>query len=295
VAEGKALLEAGQLDAAMAKFLELPEDPDSLYYQGCVWAKKAETAPLPTPPPLAEPLPKGAEPPAGPEFKPEEIQALTLFQRAVATRTDHAPAHLATAELLAPHAVRYQEMLKEREATAKRHASRKAKDQPPPPPASAQGIDYSVERVVQAYRLGAQADPVSREPAEGLIRFGMHAGRLDVAESGFQELGHRIKEDPEPFVRYGDFLVKEKKVPEAAIEQYRQALIWKPDDETIRVRVAEIFVTRGIEAFGKQQYAVAEGQFKQADKFISDKNSALAQRLQTYVGRLREIRQPSVR
>jgi len=44
VREGKALLESGQLDAALAELQKAPDDPDSLYYQGRVWAKKAESA-----------------------------------------------------------------------------------------------------------------------------------------------------------------------------------------------------------------------------------------------------------
>jgi tetratricopeptide (TPR) repeat protein len=292
VAEGKALFESGELDQAMAKLLELPDDPDSLYYQGRVWAKKAETAPLPTPPPLSEPLPRGAEPPAAPEFKPEELQAMNLFQRAVATRSDHAAAQLAIAGLLAPHAVRYQEMVTEREAAARRHGSRKGKAQPAPiAPASTQGVDYSVERVVQAYQLAAQADTASGDPAEGLIAFGIRAHRLDAAESGHQELVRRLKENPEPLIRYGDFLATQKHDQLAAIEQYRQALIWKPDDEATRAKVAEIFLARGVESFGKQQYAVAETQFKEADRYITDKSSPLGQRLQGQVARLREIRQ----
>jgi hypothetical protein len=296
IAEGKALFERGELDQAMAKLLELPDDPDSLYFQGRVWAKKAESAPLPTPPPLAEPLPKGAEPPPAPEFKPQELQALTLFQRAVASRSDLAPAHLAMAELLAPHAVRYQELVTEREAAARRRGSRKGKSEPAPmAPPNAQGVDYGVERVVQAYQLAAQADATSRDPAEGLITFGIRAKRLDAAEAGHQELVRRIKESPEPLIRYGDFLATTKHDGLAAIEQYRQALIWKPDDEATRSKVAEIYISRGIEAFGKQQFVVAEIQYKEADRYITDKSSPLGQRLQAQIARLREIRQPSVK
>ena len=296
VAEGKALLERGELDQAMAKLVELPDDPDSLYYQGRVWAKKAESAPLPTPPPLAEPLPHGAEPPAAAEFKPEELQAMSLYQRAVGARSDHAAALLAMAELLAPHAVRYQEMVAERQAAAKHRASRKGKPEPvPAPPAAAQGVDYSVERVVQAYQLAAQADGSSRAPAEGLIAFGIRAKRLDAAEAGHQELVRRVKENPEPLILYGDFLASLKHEPLGAIEQYRQALIWKPDDESTRAKVAEIYLARGIEAFGKQQFLVAETHFKEADRYITEKNSPLGQRLKSAVARLREIRQPSVK
>ena len=68
VGEARSLLERGQVDQALEKLAQSPTDPDSLYYQGVAWAKKAESAPLPTPPPLASPLPKGALPPPAPEF-----------------------------------------------------------------------------------------------------------------------------------------------------------------------------------------------------------------------------------
>src|SRR4029078_1416402 len=81
VAQGRQLLEAGQLDAALAKLQEIPNDPDALYLQGCVGTKRAETPPLPPPPPSSGS--HGASPRA-PEFKSEELQALDCFEKAVA-------------------------------------------------------------------------------------------------------------------------------------------------------------------------------------------------------------------
>jgi hypothetical protein len=101
VREGKSLLESGQLDAALAELQKSPDDPDSLYYQGRVWAKKAESAPLPTPPPPPCPR-RGMAAAAGAEFKPEEIQAAQLCERAIAAKPDNAAAHLALSQLPGP-------------------------------------------------------------------------------------------------------------------------------------------------------------------------------------------------
>ena len=88
VAEGRTLLEQGQLDAALARLQDAAGDPEGIYLQGRVWAKKAETAPLPTPPPVESPLPRGATPPGAPEFKDEEIRALAAYEKAIAARPE---------------------------------------------------------------------------------------------------------------------------------------------------------------------------------------------------------------
>src|SRR5439155_9836892 len=109
----------------------------------------AETAPLPTPPPPPSPLARGAEPPAAPEFKPEEIQAVSLFEKAIAAQPDDPRPHLALAELLAPHAIHRREV-EEQAAWRKKPVRGKAKATPPPAPTpDPSGIDYGVERVVR--------------------------------------------------------------------------------------------------------------------------------------------------
>ncbi|MFI5008137.1 MAG: hypothetical protein ACHQKZ_11885, partial [Solirubrobacterales bacterium] len=57
--EAREFLQQGQADAVLAR-LQGATDPEALVLQGRAWVKKAETAPLPTPPPLATPLPHGA-------------------------------------------------------------------------------------------------------------------------------------------------------------------------------------------------------------------------------------------
>ncbi|HUG53800.1 MAG TPA: hypothetical protein VMR21_09365 [Vicinamibacteria bacterium] len=281
VREGKGLLEQGQLDAALSELQKAPEDPDSLYYQGRVWAKKAETAPLPTPPPPPSPLPRGWEPPPTPELKPEEVEAARLYERAIAARPDHGAAHLALAQLLAPHA-------------ARRHdaAEDAARSKRPPPADPDLPVDLGSDRVIRAYQLAIQADPADAAPVEELIRFGKRVGRMDAAEAGFKELVQRKKEreTAEPLARYGDFLVEDKKDPLAAIEQYRQVLIWRPDDDVIRGKVAGIYLAMAAEAFGRQQYAVSDAHLKDAAPYITDRGSAQGQTLADYRERLRRIR-----
>jgi hypothetical protein len=297
VAEGRALLEQGQADAARAKLQEAPDDPESQVLQGRAWARKAESAPLPTPPPTAGDLPRGVAPPAAPEFKPEEVQALGLYEKALAARPDLGGAHLGIAELLAPHAIRRFD--RQRESAASRSAPRRRRSKAPEPTPVApegdsQGIDYGIERVVRAYEFAARSDDAGLAAADGLIAFGTRVGRLDAAESGFRHLLEKVKENPEPLIRYGNFLVEQKKDGAAAIEQYRQALIWKPDDESTRLRIASIYLARGKEHFDSQQFAVAEAEFKQAAKWVAP-GSLQAEQLRSYQNRLLEIRKPSGR
>lgn len=281
VRDGKALLESGQLDAALAELQKAPDDPDSLYYQGRVWAKKAESAPLPTAPPPPSPLPRGWQAPPAPELKPEEVQAVQLYEKAIAARPENAAAHLALAQLLAPHAAHQYDLAEE--------AGRAKK--PPVPPAPLP-VDASVDRVIRAYQFAMQGDPAAAGPVEEIIRFGRRVNRLDAAEAGFKEMVRRKKERETagPLTKYGDFLAEEKKDPLAAIEQYRQALIWVPDDDATRAKVAAIYLRMATEAFAKQQYAVTDDHLRDASRYITDRSSAQAQTLEDYKARLRSIR-----
>lgn len=285
-----ALIEKGDVDGALAR-LQGNEDPQALYLQGRAWAKKAETAPLPTPPPVASPLPKGAPTPGRPEFKPEERKAIELYERALAARPDLSAAHVALAQLLAPHAIRFRELEKEAQARQKAALATRRRGQPAPEPLPTPepGIDYRAERVAREFREALRSDP-SRAPVEALIAFGVKAGRLDDAEIGYQELIRRVKESGEPLALYGDFLVNEKNDPAAAIEQYRQALIWSADDSVTRSKLAAIFLRRGVDYLNQQQYASAEVQFNEAAKYISDRNSAQGRQLAELQAKVREIR-----
>jgi tetratricopeptide (TPR) repeat protein len=281
VREGKALLDSGQLDAALAELQKAPDDPDSLYYQGRVWAKKAESAPVPTPEPPPNPVPRGWQAPPPPEFKPEEVQAAQLYEKAIAARPASAPPHLALGQLLAPHAAHQYDLAEE--------AARHKKPAAPAPPLP---IDASVDRIIRAYQAAIQADPTSPAPVEEMIRFGRRVGRLDAAEAGFKEMVRRKKEreTAEPLAQYGDFLAEDKKDPLAAIEQYRQAVIWLPDDDAIRGKLAAIYLKMATDAFAKQQYSVTEDHLREASKYVTDRSSAQGQMLEDYRRRLRAIR-----
>src|SRR5262249_57413702 len=101
---------------------------------GMAGEKRAEPAPLPPPPPLAEPLARGAALPAAPEFKPEELTAIGLFENAIATDAQFARAHLGLADVLAPHALRLLESAAARERGG--FPPRGRPPQTPPPPAT---------------------------------------------------------------------------------------------------------------------------------------------------------------
>jgi tetratricopeptide (TPR) repeat protein len=284
-----ALIDQGRLDEALAK-VEGGQDGESLYWQGKVWAKKAETAPLPTPPPVANPLPRGASLPPAPEFKNEEKQAIALFERSIAADPGSARPHVALAELLAPHALRRASV---RNAAAETGRGRRGRRAPAPvaePLGDTGGVDASVDRVIRAYQFALQADPASPTLPAALAGFGLQAGRVDAAEIGYQEQLKRQREKPEPFIQYGDFLANHKHDQMAAIEQYRQALIWRSDDDATRGKIAEIYLARGAERFNQQQFAGAEQEFNQAAKWITDRTSPQAQRLNGYLERMREIR-----
>ena len=91
-------------------------------------------------------------------------------------------------------------------------------------------------------------------------------------------------------MQYGDFLAQDKKDPLAAIEQYRQALIWKADDDATRGKVAAIYLKLATDAFARQQYAVAESQLADASKYVTDRSSAQAQMVEEYKAKLKNIR-----
>ena len=68
------------------------------------------------------------------------------------------------------------------------------------------------------------------------------------------------------------------------------ALIWRSDDDSTRAKIAEIYLARGAQAFSQQQFAMAEQEFSQAGKWITDRSSPQAQRLNDYLEKMREIR-----
>jgi tetratricopeptide (TPR) repeat protein len=282
--QARSLLNAGDADGALAKLQEAGSTPDSLCLQGAAWAKKAELAPLPTPPP-ASPGTRGGPPPA-PEFKPEELKALEAFERVLEGQPGSACANLGLADLLAPHALRL---------AAPAKPGERGRRGPPPAAAIASGPDYRPERVLHAYRAAMQADMSSREPVEHLVDFALRVGSLDDADQALQEVIRRDREKPEPLLRYGDFLLNQRKNPVAAIEQYRQALIWRADDPETKAKIADIYIGQAIEAYGKNLYAVADARLREAQKYVTDPVSPQGLKIRDYMGKLNSIRQPAPR
>ena len=285
--EARRLLDQGQADAALAALAQAPAGAESLYLQGAAWAKKAETEPLPTPPPATSTLPKGHGPLPAPEFKEAELQALSLFEQAVSAEPNHASAHQAIADLLAPHAIRRAELAKG--SAASRPRGKKGKPEPPPPPAAPNGPDASPERVIREYQLAITADPAAKAPVEALITFCDRTDRASEAEAAFTELQKRDREKPEPFVRYGDFL-KARHNFDGAIGQYRQALMWKSDDEATKTKIGEIYIEMAQEHLSRQEYSAATERLNEAAKWVKDKKSPAGLKLQAALAELAQIR-----
>lgn len=258
LAGARELVEDGRFDEAIAALGET-SDADGLYLLGRAWAGKAASAPVPTPAP-------GSRQSAATPLKPEEERAVAFFARALAVRPDHAAAHLATADLLAPHALA---------VAGSRGAS---------------GAEPSVERVLRAYADAVASDLGGTEAVEALIRFAVAAGRPREADAAFEELARRRREDPGVLVRHGDFLAGPGGDPERALARYAQALIWRPDDTATRLRMAAIHLDAALALLGMQQYAAAEARLREARKHAVVPSSPEAARLRELEARLRDIR-----
>jgi len=106
----------------------------------------------------------------------------------------------------------------------------------------------------------------------------------------YQELVRRRREDPRLLVRYGDFLAGPGGDPEGALAQYAQALIWKADDTTTRLKMADIHLAAAQALLANQQYMAAEARLREARRFAVDPASPQVARVIELEGRLREIR-----
>ncbi len=283
VGEASRLLAAGQLDEALARLDAASGDPEQLALLGAVWSRKAELAPLPTPPPLPSPAPRKATPPPAPEFKPEELTAIGFLEQALHAQPGHPGASLTLARLLGGHAARRFD-LEKAAATARKGRGK------PPDAVPASDPDYGPQRILDAYRAAVAGSPTSQEPAEKMYEFAVRVERLDDAQWALEQLLQRDKEKPEPLVRYGDFLRDHKKEPHRAIERYREALIWKPDDEAVLARIADIYIQEGIEAFANRQWAVAEARLQEGRKYVKNPNSPQGLKLRDYETQLATIR-----
>ncbi len=263
-----ALVEEGRFDEAIARVGD-GADPASLYVLGRAWAGKAETAPIPTPAPGAVVPPEGF-------FKQEELAALDFFEKAAAARPEHVGTQLAIGRLLAPHALAW--------AAAERALGK------PLPRGTEQGPDASPERVLRAFSEALQSDPAGVTAAEELIHFATAAGRLAEADAGYQELLRRKREDPDLLIRYGDFLAGPKGSPDAALSQYAQALIWRPEDTVTRTKMVDIHLHAAQMHLDADEYAGAEARLGQARRVGITGGSSQARRLREIETALRAIR-----
>jgi len=266
LAEARSLLSERRYDDALARLGDAA-DPEAAYLAGRAWAGKAGSAPVPI----------GT--PGGPSgLKPEEERALGFYERAVAARPDFGDAHVAIAELLAPHAV----------AAAAARPALVPHGKPGAPVAAAP--DPLVDRVLSSYGNAMQSDLAGTQAAEALIAFATRVGRTSEADAAFQELVRRRREDQALLVRYGDFLAGPAGKPEAALAQYAQALIWKPDDTATKLKMAEIHLAAAAAYLRDLQYVQAEARLKDAKRYAVDSGSPQAKRLAELEGRVREIR-----
>jgi hypothetical protein len=256
-----------------------PEDPRVA--QARALLQRAETVPLPTPEPPPSPLPRGWTPAPAPEFKPEEVEAIRLLEAAAAASAGRPEAHEMLARILEPRAIRAHE----REAAAR--ASRKKA--PPAPPA--QGVDASPARVAREWRAAIEASPVAGDQIDALMRFATAVGDKDAIEWAHQETIRRGKENAsaEPLAAYGDFLLASRKDPIAAAEQYRNALLWSPEDAAVKAKLADVYLALARAHLERQEFAAAESRVEEAAKYAAP-GSEQARAVAGYRERLSAIR-----
>jgi hypothetical protein len=235
--EAQALIEQGDYDGALAR-LGGGTDAESLYLLGRAWAGKAAGAP---------------KPPGG-GLSPEEQQALNFLERAVVARPDHAGAHLAIGELLAPHV-----------------PSPAEPGVPAAPDAPATGgPPVTADRVLEAYGAAIQADPADPASVEALIRFAIRMERPMEAEAGFREAVKRDRENPDILVRFGDFLTGPGGKPEDALGVYAQALMWRPDDSETRMKIAAVHIEAARGHVERREFLAAEARLREGRKHVVD-------------------------
>ena len=258
VQAGKALMDKGQLDEALAKLAELPDDPISLYYQGVIYVRKGMGTPLPE---------------TG--FRPEDKNAAVLLERAIAAKPEFAAAHFTLAGVLVPY-------------TLQRHAPGKRPARGPSPAPDDPNI--SPERVARAYQAAVQYDKTSRAPIDALMKYAREMKRPDDADVAYRELLTRDKESAGPHIAYGDFLANEKKERLKAIEQYQLALVWAPQDPAPKDHALSVYVDWAQDHFDKGENASAEARLRDAQKWVTDPASPQAQRLRELQTKLAAIR-----
>jgi hypothetical protein len=286
LAQARALLDQGQLDAALAKSLDPSVDgPDALCLQGEIWVKKAELAPLAAPAPGET----GERPP---EFKPEELRAIDLFERVRVSRPTMSEAHLGLATVLSPHAIRRYELSQAVRRTA---GGKAGKPVATAAPASADQPDFSIRRIVGLYQEAVKNEATGTRAVDELLRFALRVKETEAAGWAHAEGISRDRENPARLVQFGDFLHKDRGDRHGAIEQYRQALIWRPDDSVTKAKLATLYIEIAREHLAAQQWGAAQMMFNEARKYVSDTNSPQGLQIQAGLSELTAIRRPDRR
>jgi Tfp pilus assembly protein PilF len=144
--------------------------------------------------------------------------------------------------------------------------------------------------VARAYRAAVQALTTDAAAREAFYRFAVRTEQLEDADWVLQQAIARDKENTEPLIRYGDFLATIRKQPDQAIAQYRQALLWKPDDVAVKEKIGEIHLSRGQAHLQQTEWALADASYREARKWASP-GSELSQRIDAEVERLRRASQ----
>jgi hypothetical protein len=285
------MLEAGDTEGVLGRLAGM-ETPEAYLLAGEAWARKAETAPLPTPEALPAGSPKGAVP-VTPEFKPEELRSLELLQKAAAGLPQDARPQLGIARLLTPHALRRYDAAQARLRVPTVQPVRRGKKATPPPPTPPppSGPDAGPAVVTRAYRAAATLRPKDMALLDELYTFAVRTGQLEDADWALHEAVERDKENPDRFVRYGDFLFQVKKSPDAAMAQYRQALIWRADDRAVKDKIGEIYLQMGQAHYDQNELALAEARYLDALKWANDSSSETHRRIQAALGQVKRFRQ----
>ena len=282
--QARALFDQGQLDAALAKSLDPSVDgPEALRLQGEIWAKKAESAPLPIPGEATE---------RPPEFKAEELRAIDLFERVRASRPTMSEAHLGLANLLAPHAVRRFELS---QAGRRATGGKAGKGAAAEAPASADQQDFSIRRVIGLYQEAVKNEAAGTRAVDELLRFALRVKETEAAGWAHAEGISHDRENPARLLQFGDFLRKERGDRHGAIEQYRQALIWRADDGETKTKLATLYIELAREHLAAQQWGAAQMMFDEARKYVSDTNSPQGLQIQAGLSELNAIRRPDQR
>jgi tetratricopeptide (TPR) repeat protein len=213
-------------------------------------------------------------------YRPEDKNAAILLERAIAAKPEFAAAHFALAGVLSPYA-------EQRHGPARKKPARAAAAAAPDDP------DASPERVARAYQAAVKHDKSSRAPIDALIKWGREMKRPDDADMAYREMLEREKEGASAHITYADFLANEKKDRVRAIEEYKLALVWTPQDAVPNVpkqRIGDTYVEWAEEHFEKGEWANAAARLKDAEKWVTDPASATGQRQRVLQAKLAEIR-----